>query len=234
MSKLKLWPADATALSEKAGYLVVVVCPLVVYTYLQLSALGLIKNLYQQGVSSAAPFWHITGALVSVLAVRQILLLMLNKSKIKSKAAQIVIALTLAIIGLLAYGGFNWRFEGGDVFWPVMPSAAFLFLGTVCKAIADTLYHQFHASVFKWRDPRYWNPNVSWRYVNYIPFTRFRPDAWHLANGGMIVCFLLLAIVHKPCLYWLWELLIGCVYVNGVFNLFYKKLLRREDGNTAQ
>jgi hypothetical protein len=97
----------------------------------------------------------------------------------------------------------------------------------IFKAIADTLLHHFDTSIFKWKDPRFWNPAVSWKYVGFIKFSKYRPDAWHLANSGQIICFCLAIVLHKPMIHWGLELAISGVLFNLVFNLFYNKALRK-------
>jgi hypothetical protein len=100
-----------------------------------------------------------------------------------------------------------------------------LILAAFFKAVADTLSHHFDTSVFKWRDRRFWDPLVS-QSAPYLKGTKYRLDAWHLANSGMIVCFCVAAVLHRPALAWYWELLAGGILFNLSFNLFYNKLLR--------
>jgi hypothetical protein len=65
----------------------------------------------------------------------------------------------------------------------------FILLAAICKAVADTLQHHFESSVFKYKDPRFWNPAVSWQYAYRIRFTKYPVDAWHLSNSLMIIFF---------------------------------------------
>ena len=102
----------------------------------------------------------------------------------------------------------------------------FILLAAISKAAADTVSHHFETSVFKWKDPRWWNPAVSWEYVGFIKFTKYRPDFWHLCNSGMIIFFCLATVFHKPVLEWYYELLIAGLLFNLCFNLFYNRLLR--------
>jgi hypothetical protein len=96
----------------------------------------------------------------------------------------------------------------------------------IFKAIADTLLHHFDTSIFKWKDPRFWNPAVSWKYVGFIKFTRFRPDSWHLANSAMIFCFVGAVSAYAPFPWWA-TFFGGGIVFNLVFNLFYDKLLKK-------
>lgn len=103
----------------------------------------------------------------------------------------------------------------------------FLCLAAIFKAIADTLRDHYYSSVFRWKDRKFWDPQVSWQYVGYIRLTKFHPDAWHICNSAMIISFALAIVKHKPVLWWGWELLIAGAIYNIVFNLFYNKILRK-------
>jgi hypothetical protein len=98
----------------------------------------------------------------------------------------------------------------------------------IFKAVADTLQHHYDTSVFKNMSYKFWNPNESYKYVKTIPLTKYRPDAWHLANSGMIVCFVLAVVFYEPHLKWFWEVLIVGGAFNSVFGLFYDYILRRK------
>lgn len=110
----------------------------------------------------------------------------------------------------------------------VILTILFITLAGIFKAVADTLTHHYYTSIFSNKNERFWNPNVSWRYVKFIKFTKYRPDAWHLANSGMIVSFcvaVVIALRSKPVLWWGFELIIaGAVFI-ATFNLFYNKIL---------
>jgi hypothetical protein len=104
-----------------------------------------------------------------------------------------------------------------------MISYIFLALASVCNATMDTLTHHFNYSIFKNKKEEFWNPNESWKYVNFLPFTKYRADAWHLLKSSMIVfmcasiCFANnFTIYDFICLGILWNL---------TFNLFYNHLL---------
>lgn len=103
---------------------------------------------------------------------------------------------------------------------------ALIILAGGFKAVADTLFHHFDTSVFKKMDRRFWDPNISWDYVNFLPGTKYRLDGWHIANTGMIVCFCFAIVLHHNVLPWGWEFLISGAVYNLSFNLFYNKILR--------
>lgn len=106
----------------------------------------------------------------------------------------------------------------------------FIALAAACKAVADTLKDHFSSSVFRWRDQRFWNPAVSWRYVGYIKFTKYHPDAWHIANSLMIIFFDAAIVSITTMLFnwsWYWfaaEFIAIGICFNLVFNLFYSLL----------
>lgn len=105
-----------------------------------------------------------------------------------------------------------------------------IILAAIFKAIADTLAHHFDTSVFRRLPKQFWNPAESYKYIKFIPLTRFRPDAWHLANSGMIVCFITSIFTYKSIWInipeWGWVLIFGTCF-NLVFELFYSKWLRK-------
>jgi hypothetical protein len=104
--------------------------------------------------------------------------------------------------------------------------AFFIFFAALFKSVADTLQHHYDTSIFKHKAPKFWNPAISYRYVKFLPLTKYRPDGWHLANSAMIVCFVCAAVLHRPVLAWYYEILIGGAWFIVVFNTFYNKLLR--------
>lgn len=103
---------------------------------------------------------------------------------------------------------------------------AIVVLAGAFKAVADTLTHHFDDSVFHKMDPKFWNPEFSWKYADFLKFTKYRLDAWHLANSGMIICFCIALAIHGHFLWWGWEFLIAGTVYNLSFNLFYNKILR--------
>jgi len=101
-------------------------------------------------------------------------------------------------------------------------SLMFLMFAAAFNAVMDTLTHHYSTSIFKFKNPQFWNPNVSWQYVNFLPFTRYRADAWHLAKSSMIFCICFAIIFFKG--EWYHFFIFGAAW-NLTFNLFYNKLL---------
>lgn len=103
-----------------------------------------------------------------------------------------------------------------------------LILAAFFKAVADTLQHHFDTSIFRNYDYKWWDPNRSWRYIKFIPLTKYRPDAWHLANSLMIISFICLAVFYKPHFKWWIEIMAAGILFNLAFGLFYDKTLNKK------
>jgi hypothetical protein len=93
------------------------------------------------------------------------------------------------------------------------------------KAVSDTLDHHFGRSVFRFKDPRFWNPEVSWKEANYLRFTNYKIDAWHISNSLIIICFACALSLDRPHIGFVWELIISGICYNFSFNIFYNKIL---------
>lgn len=104
---------------------------------------------------------------------------------------------------------------------------SFFFLAATCKAIADTLQHHFDTSIFKKLSRKWWDPNTSDDFVKYIPFTKYRLDAWHFANSLMITAMVLFGIYYQHIFpYKSLDIAFFGLLWNGVFNIFYNKIFR--------
>lgn len=102
----------------------------------------------------------------------------------------------------------------------------FIVLAAFFNAVSDTLSHHFYTSIFSKKNPKWWDPNISWNYVKFLPFTKYRPDAWHLSKSAMIFCICAAAVspgIFHPVIDYA---LLGIVWIL-VFNLFYDKILVR-------
>jgi len=104
-----------------------------------------------------------------------------------------------------------------------MLSLLFLMFAAAFNALMDTLSHHYSSSIFKYKNPTFWNPNVSWQYAPFFPGSKYRVDAWHLAKSAMIfnICF---AIIFFNGVWWHF-FIFGAAW-NLTFNLFYNKLLK--------
>jgi hypothetical protein len=105
-------------------------------------------------------------------------------------------------------------------------SALFILIAAICKAVADTLIHHYDTSIFRFSNRRFWDPSISYKFVKYLPLTKYRADGWHLANSIGIVSWSLAVVLHEALWPWWVELLLAGAIFNLVFNLFYNKILR--------
>jgi hypothetical protein len=106
-----------------------------------------------------------------------------------------------------------------------MISLLLICLAAFCNAVMDKLAWHFERSCFNDYDPKFWNPNVSWKYAKFIPFTKYRVDAWHLFKSAMIVLICLAIIFYSPMInIWIDFLIFGILW-NTVFNIYFNKAL---------
>jgi hypothetical protein len=108
-------------------------------------------------------------------------------------------------------------------------TAIFIILAAICKAGADTVQFHFYTSIWKGKDPNFWNPEKSWNHAKKI--FAYPMDAWHEFNSGMILCFTLgiifymgLTNIKNP---WISKgvdlTILSCLFI-WVFNLFLNHL----------
>ncbi len=95
------------------------------------------------------------------------------------------------------------------------------------NAVMDTLAHHYSTSVFKNKDQEFWNPNVSWKFAKFLPYTKYRVDAWHLSKSMMIFSMCFAIVFYKVVFYncWIDFILLGCTW-NVVFNYSYDVILK--------
>jgi hypothetical protein len=113
-----------------------------------------------------------------------------------------------------------------------MLSILLIALAAMFKAVADTVQHHFGASIFfrlpkKWW--KYFDPDISWQAIPFLPLTKYRPDCWHIANSLMQACFLLAIFCYKPTGFGrVMDFVMCSLMVVMVFNLFYNRILIRK------
>jgi len=117
-------------------------------------------------------------------------------------------------------------------------SLLFFSLAAACNACMDKLSFHFHKSIFNGLNPMFWDPSVSWKHAKFIPYTKYKIDAWHLFKSSMVVFICLAAsfafkggvymyvnnplIANKVVVFTIMGLL-----WNGAFNLFFNRILSR-------
>ena len=114
-------------------------------------------------------------------------------------------------------------------------------LAAYCNSIMDTLKYHYYNSVFnkKYGNNPFWNEDLKDASPYMIPYTKYKLNAWHLFKSSMIVlqaltaCFIFLVGVNIDSDTNAWLLLLDFIILlvlygiiwNGVFNLFFNKLL---------
>ena len=106
---------------------------------------------------------------------------------------------------------------------PFIIPGLLIIAAAICKALADTVADHFDTSIFKNKYQQFWNKSISANHAKRIG--NYKIDAWHLANSGMIICFIT-AAAFPPPVAWYYFIPAGGTLFNLVFNLFYNKILR--------
>lgn len=94
--------------------------------------------------------------------------------------------------------------------------ALFIILAAICKAFADAQAHHGYMVRKHW----FWSVDRG----PLIPFTKYRPNSWHIANSIMITSFLTGIFYNDPNP-------VLCVAVSGTlflifFNTLYNKIFK--------
>jgi len=99
-------------------------------------------------------------------------------------------------------------------------------IAAIFNAIMDTLWTKFPTSIFKNLNPKWWNPNESWKYYpNFLGIVRL--DAWHLAKYGMLFG-ITGAIMSYSTLHYYDIILIPCIW-SVCFESLYSYILKIEN-----
>jgi hypothetical protein len=110
----------------------------------------------------------------------------------------------------------------------------------ILNAFADTIETEisFRASIFKKLNPKFWCKAVSANHVPFIPFTKYRPDAWHIAKSLWIISLAGAAVssMYFPIFTFLnsdsWNAFISLVILgiawNVPFSLFYNRVFSKK------
>jgi hypothetical protein len=101
----------------------------------------------------------------------------------------------------------------------------------------DNITHHWYKSVFNKLNESFWNPSVSSKVAVYIPYTKYKIDAWHLFKSLMIILLASSAIsgmvfktycMINPFFDFVILIIVYGIIWNGVFNIFYNHLLNRK------
>jgi hypothetical protein len=109
----------------------------------------------------------------------------------------------------------------------------FIALAAICNATQDTLAHHFSVSIFKGKNEKFWNPAVSWQVAKFIPFTKYKLDAWHIHKSVSLLFLFTAMLCYHYCPIWvsgIWwvDLLIMGASWDIPFNTFYNHILIRK------
>jgi len=118
----------------------------------------------------------------------------------------------------------------------------FIALAAVCNAFMDKIENsiQFNNSIFRNLNPEFWCKTISAHSTKFIPFTKYRPDAWHIAKSWMIVFFISSIPFYSPFIENFLQpftndsvivgktvfIILGGVLYNLTFNLFYNNVFK--------
>lgn len=106
-----------------------------------------------------------------------------------------------------------------------MVSLILFVLAAAFKAVADTLAHHFDTSVFRNLNRKFWDGGDTTA-PNYLPFTKYPLDGWHLSNSLFLASSMLASVLYTPLFNtWIDFAIIGTSFVI-VFNTLYNKILR--------
>lgn len=108
-------------------------------------------------------------------------------------------------------------------------SLSFLALAAMFNALMDSVEYEtaFEKSIFSKLNPKWWCKSISWEYVKFLPLTKYRPDAWHLAKSSMVVCIVLALVFSVEVSSKLPHFVILGILWNLSFNLFYNHIFRK-------
>lgn len=101
-----------------------------------------------------------------------------------------------------------------------MISLILIFLAAFFNAVMDKTKDtiQYNSSQFRGLNPYFWDDSM-WM-GKFVPFTRYKFNAWHVSKSLMLFCLLAVPFFYKPILGKLDYLLFGIEWIL-VFNLFY-------------
>lgn len=99
-------------------------------------------------------------------------------------------------------------------------------LAGLFNAGMDTMFHHWSASVFRFWNPTFWDPKISWQRKYSLP--KWVPDAfsdgWHIFKWLMLACLFVGVSLPSAFLEWYWNSLFGWISFTIGFYLGYKWL----------
>jgi hypothetical protein len=101
-----------------------------------------------------------------------------------------------------------------------------IIIAATANALMDTITHHMSSSIFRSKDPNFWDPQVSWRGKKFLGIMVL--DAWHIAKTIMLHCLFLSIVISSlfpGVIYW-WEYFVIYFVWGTVFESFFTKLFR--------
>ena len=109
-----------------------------------------------------------------------------------------------------------------------MISLVIFALAAFFNACMDAFENEnFHESVFKNWNQKFWYKRESWKYAKVIPFTKYKLDAWHISKTLMVISAAIAIIVgYNWDMNWMLKLpLLGGIWIT-TFNFVYHKVFK--------
>jgi len=96
-------------------------------------------------------------------------------------------------------------------------------LAAICNAFMDKIENsiQFNNSIFRNLNPEFWCKTISAHSTKFIPFTKYRPDAWHLSKSLMVILFCTAIVTYHSFIPIIDFIIYGLLW-NLIFNITYK------------
>jgi hypothetical protein len=107
--------------------------------------------------------------------------------------------------------------------WMIIP-----FIAGFLMAVMDSVENEnISKTVFNKLNQKWWSKRESWKHVKFIPFTKYRLDAWHLAKSLLILCVGLTSVFFSSITpWWYIDVIIIASIITVSFVLFYDYLLK--------
>ena len=122
-----------------------------------------------------------------------------------------------------------------------MISYILIILASICNAIMDVISFHYDDSIFNKLNPKYWNPQISWKnkYIDWDNGNKERKkflgvniapaftDAWHFFKSLMIVLMVLAIVLYKPLFGQIIDFFVIGLIWNLCFSFFYNVIFKK-------
>lgn len=97
-------------------------------------------------------------------------------------------------------------------------------LAAICNAFMDIVENEnFHVSVFKNLNQKFWYKRESWKYTTKVWGWKF--DSWHLAKSLMIILICAAIVTYQPFIILIDMIVLGTIW-NLTFIIFYNIIFK--------